>query len=100
MPVTPLALLKSQLTLEHDLDDPLLSHKLAVAEEWIGNFTGTPFADHDPLPASITEAALMLAAHWYIQREAATDMRLTSIPFGVLDLVRPYRESVTGYVAS
>lgn len=100
MTVTPLPLLKAQLNLEHDLDDALLSHKLAVAEEWIGNFTGTPFADHQPVPASLTEAALQLAAYWYVQREGASDMRLTAVPFGVLELLNPYRESVTGHVAT
>lgn len=99
MTTTPLALLKAQLTLDHDLDDALLAHKLGVAEEWIGNFTGTPFADHNPVPVSLTEAALQLAAYWYVSREAATDMRLSAVPFGVLDLIAPYRESVTGHVA-
>ncbi|PVA06114.1 head-tail connector protein [Thalassorhabdomicrobium marinisediminis] len=91
---TPLTLLKSQLTLGHDLDDALLQHKLDVAEEWIGNHTGTPLAD--PVPVSLTEAALQLAAYWYVQREGASDMRLAAVPFGVLDLIAPYKESVTG----
>lgn len=99
MTTTPLALLKSQLNLEHDLDDALLSHKLAVAEEWIGNFTGTVFADHDPVPVSLTEAALQLAAYWYGQREAVSDVRMLPVPYGVIDLLRPYRESVTGHGA-
>lgn len=100
MTTTPLALLKAQLTLEHDLDDALLSHKLAVAEEFIGNHTGTPFADRDPVPASLTEAALMLAAHWYLNRESASDLRLMPVPFGVHELLAPYKEQVTGHVAS
>jgi len=98
MTTTPLALLKAQLNLEHDLDDALLTHKLAVAEEWVVNHTGKPFAE--PVPASLTEAALQLAAYWYVSREAATDMRLTAVPFGVLELIAPYRESVTGHVAA
>jgi uncharacterized phage protein (predicted DNA packaging) len=100
MTTTHLTLLKSQLTLEHDLDDALLQHKLNVAEEWIGNYTGTPFADHNPVPASLTEAALQLAAYWYVQREGASDMRLQAVPFGVLDLINPYRESVTGHATA
>ena len=98
MTTTPLALLKAQLNLEHDQDDALLTHKLAVAEEWIANYTGAHFAE--PVPASLTEAALQLAAYWYVSREAATDMRLTAVPFGVLELIAPYRESVTGHVAA
>ena len=98
MTITPLALIKAQLNIDHDLDDALLQHKLNVAEEFIGSHTGTPFAE--PVPASLTEAALQLAAFWYSSREAATDMRLTAVPFGVLELINPYRESVTGHVAS
>lgn len=30
---TPLTLLKSHLNVDHDLDDALLNHKLAAAEE-------------------------------------------------------------------
>lgn len=97
MTTTHLSLLKSQLTLEHDLDNALLSRKLNAAEEWIGNYTGTRFTDHDPVPASLTEAALQLAAYWYVQREGASGMRLTAVPFGVLDLINPYKESVTGH---
>ena len=98
MPVTPLSFLKEQLNLDSDLDDFLLQRKLAVAEEWIANFTGIPFAD--PAPASFTEAALQLAAYWYVQREIVSDVRLSAVPFGVLELLSPYRESVTGHVAS
>ena len=98
MTIPPLALIKAQLNLEHDLDDALLQHKLNVAQEWISNFTGTPFAE--PVPAALTEAALQLAADWYVQREGASDVRLTAVPFGVLELISPYRESVTGHVAA
>jgi len=100
MTTTSLGLLKAQLNLDHDLDNSLLTHKLAVAEDWIGNFIGKPFAAHEPVPASLTEAALQLAAYWYSSREAATDIRLSAVPFGVLELLNPYRESVTGHVAS
>lgn len=100
MTKTAIALLKAQLNIEHNLDNYLLAHKLAVAEEWIGNFTGVSFTGLDPVPVSLTEAAVQLAAYWYVQREAATDMRLTTVPFGVLDLVRPYRESVVGHVTA
>lgn len=98
MTITTLALIKAQLNIDHNLDDDLLTHKLAVAEEWIANHTGTLFAE--PVPASLTEAALQLAAYWYVQREGASDVRLNAVPFGVLELINPYRESVTGHVAS
>ena len=68
-----------------------------MAEEWIENYTGQLFAGY--IPASFTEASLQLAAYWYVQREGASDVRLTAVPFGVLELLNPYRESVTGHVA-
>ncbi|MEI4234992.1 head-tail connector protein [Roseovarius sp. D22-M7] len=92
---TPLSLLKSQLNLDHDLDDALLTHKLAAAEMWIGNHTGLPFAAGD---AAATEAALQLAAYWYEQREGASEISMRLVPFGVYELLAPYREQVTGHV--
>ena len=97
MSATPLALLKAQLALDHDLDNDLLQHKLDVAEAWIATYIGAALPD--PVPAPITEAALQLAAHWYVQREAVSDMRSLAVPFGVLELLSPYREVVTGHVA-
>lgn len=95
--ITSLFLLKAQLNLDHSLDDELLAHKLAAAEAWIVQHTGAPFAAEPAL----TEAALQLAAYWYEQREAASfGVSTQPIPFGVLELLRPYRLEVTGHVAS
>lgn len=95
MAQTPLALLKQQLNLDHDLDDALLEHKLNAAEAWAGAFMGWPFDGSAPQ----TEAVLQLAAHWYENREAAGPSS-TPIPFGVTELLRPYRDEVTGHVAA
>ena len=98
MSITNLSLLKAQLNLDHDLDDALLTHKLNVAEEWIVAYVGTPLPD--PVPAPVTEAALQLAAYWFAQREAASfGVSTMAVPFGVHDLLRPYRESVTGHAS-
>ncbi len=97
--LTSLALLKAQLNLDptHNLDDELLAHKLAAAEAWIATHTGTLFVAEPAL----TEAALQLASFWYEQREAASfGISTQPIPFGVLELLRPYRDEVTGHVAS
>lgn len=95
--LTPITLLKSQLNLDHDLDETLLAHKLDAAEIWIGHHTGTAFVAGD---AVLTEAALQLAAYWYEQRESASDMTMRPVPFGVYELLAPYREAVTGHVAA
>lgn len=92
---TPVSLLKSQLNLDHNLDDALLAHKLNAAEIWIGHHIGTAFAAGD---AVLTEAALQLAAYWYATRETASEVTMRPVPFGVYELLAPYREAVTGHV--
>jgi uncharacterized phage protein (predicted DNA packaging) len=93
-PVTPLALLKSQLNIDHNLDDALLTHKLLAAEEWIENHTGVAFRFNDT--PVMTEAALQLAAYWYEQREAASEGRMSPAPFSVHTLLSTIRKAVTG----
>lgn len=97
MPVTPLTLLKSQLNIDYTHDDALLAHKLAAAEEWIARQIGTDFPD--PAPATLTEAALMLAAHWYEQREAvAFGEAGRAVPYGVGELVAGHKDRIAGHV--
>ncbi|HEU4986868.1 MAG TPA: head-tail connector protein [Rhizobiaceae bacterium] len=43
------------------------------------------------VPASIRQAVLMLAAHWYTNREAVAEQGMASIPMGVDALIAPYR---------
>ncbi|TYB85524.1 head-tail connector protein [Oceaniovalibus sp. ACAM 378] len=93
---TPVALLKSQLNIDHDLDGALLAHKLGAAEIWIANYTGVPF---DGANAAQVEAALQLASYWFEQREAAFDGSSKAIPFGVRDLLESFKDQVTGHGA-
>lgn len=91
---TALSLLKAQLNIDHELDDVLLAHKLETAEWWVRNHIGVVFDVTNPVHV---EAALQLAAYWYEQREAASFSVTTApVPFGVRDLLRSYREEVTG----
>ena len=95
---TPLALLKQQLRLDTAEEDALLQHKIDCAEQWISNHVGAPLPD--PAPATIIEAALLLASFWFEQREAALlGTSAQPIPFGVHGLLESYREQVTGHVA-
>jgi uncharacterized phage protein (predicted DNA packaging) len=85
--------LKLQLNLVSGDDDALLSHKIAAAEQWISDQIGKALAEFDPMPASLTEAVLQLAAYWYEQREAVLiGVAANEVPFGVRELIRPYRE--------
>jgi uncharacterized phage protein (predicted DNA packaging) len=85
------ALLKAQLNLTGTDDDALLAHKIAAATAWCEQYIGQSFADIDPLPATLDEAVLQLAAHWYENREAVlVGASSAEVPFGVRDLIKPY----------
>ncbi|WP_417724206.1 head-tail connector protein [Salipiger sp.] len=100
MSITSLTLLKSHMAIDHSADDALLAHKLDAAEAWVGNHIGTPFADHDPVPPLLTEAAMQLAAYWYAQREAvAYGTGMVPVPFGVHAMLASHKKQVVGHVA-
>ncbi|MBY3543666.1 phage gp6-like head-tail connector protein [Rhizobium laguerreae] len=48
-------------------------------------------AGYAALPASIKHAALLLIGHWYENREAATEAKLSDLPMAVDALLMPYR---------
>ncbi|MGZ2429590.1 head-tail connector protein [Rhizobium redzepovicii] len=48
-------------------------------------------AGYSALPASIKHAALLLIGHWYENREAATEAKLSDMPLAVDALLMPYR---------
>ncbi|MGA0539050.1 head-tail connector protein [Neotabrizicola sp. VNH66] len=91
MPVAiTVAELKAQLNLDSDTDDALLSLKIEAAEAYCASFIGGPIPD--PVPATIKQAVLMLAAYWYEAREAATvGGNPYAVPFGCHDLLQAHR---------
>jgi uncharacterized phage protein (predicted DNA packaging) len=93
VPVTPIADLKAHLNITFDTDDGLLTGKLAAAEQCVSDFTGSQFGEDSPAP--LKEAVLQLAGHFYENREPVViGQSVDAIPFGIFDLVGPYR----GYV--
>ncbi|KQV33179.1 MULTISPECIES: head-tail connector protein [unclassified Rhizobium] len=48
-------------------------------------------AGYTTLPASIKHAALLMIGHWYENREAATEAKLSELPMAVDALLMPYR---------
>jgi hypothetical protein len=50
-------------------------------------YAGTTF------PQAISQAIMLLVSHWYVNRESASPMRLTEIPFGVTALLDMYKVS-------
>jgi hypothetical protein len=79
--------------------DELLQHYLDAAESRAVAMLGKPLSDFTPVPIDIKQAILQLAAHFYANRETVlVGTSGNEIPYGVADLLRPYRVEVTGYV--
>lgn len=79
--------------------DALLQLYIDAAEARAAAMLGKPLTDFDPMPADIRGAILMLAAHFYANRETVlVGARADEIPYGVADTLRNYRVEVTGYV--
>ncbi len=90
MAFVSVAELKSQLNLDHDLDDTILAQKIDAAEGNCHSFIGGAFPD--PLPIPLKQAILMLAAFWYERREAGMfGDNLYVVAFGAHDLLQSYR---------
>jgi hypothetical protein len=82
-------------------DSPGLVLKVLAAEDFIGKFIGKelsafdPISENRPIPDAITMAVFMLAGHLWENREATlVGISAEQVPFGVLDLIAPYREYV------
>lgn len=102
-----LNLMRQQLRVDPDeLSDELLEKYEQAAIRWVENRTNRVlFAAESPdaalpdgapanalrLDGSIHMAIMLLVAHWDSNRDASTEVALTSAPFGVASLVEPYR---------
>lgn len=100
MAISTLDDLKAQLSFTDDIgnvDDALLQRMLMAAEGYVERKLGFKFADtfggagQEAVPGALVEAVLMLAAHWYENREAAGEAAREQ-PFGVSDIVREFRD--------
>mgnify|MGYP000197396570 CR=1 FL=1 len=117
--IVSVADVQAHLNLEGDEDTAVVERKIAAAQEWIARFTGVnfesyyiappppppppdppdpyyfepePFDSYATVPAPLKEAVRQLAAHFYENREAAlVGVTASELPFGVIDLVAPYR---------
>ncbi|MEQ3649941.1 head-tail connector protein [Hyphomonas sp.] len=102
MAIATINQLKDQLSFTDDIgavDDVLLQHKLDAAQNHVERMLGFKIencfgdVDQEPVPFSLIEAVLQLAAWWYDQRETAmAGSGAKEVPFGVSEIVREYRE--------
>ncbi|NLS04613.1 phage gp6-like head-tail connector protein [Rhizobium sp. P32RR-XVIII] len=80
---------------EDDADDTMLTAKIDAAQQWIEKFIGTPIAEIEGQPAPVLEAMRILVGHLYENREATlVGVSAEMLPFGVFDLLAPYRSYV------
>ncbi|QRZ15398.1 phage gp6-like head-tail connector protein [Paracoccus methylovorus] len=97
MAIVTLEQMKDQLglTADQDADDALISGKIEAAQDHVERLLGYTFAERYPdpaiIPASLKEAVMQLAAWWFENREAVSDVS-RSLPFGVAEIVNEYRE--------
>lgn len=89
--IVTLAALKAHLRVDHADDDVGLISMLEASRRHIEAWVG-PLDDFEAVPADIIEALKQLAAQFYETREAAQVDALSVIPFGVYDLIGPYRK--------
>jgi uncharacterized phage protein (predicted DNA packaging) len=74
-------------------DDTLIASKIEAAEAWIDRWLSEPMADMEEVPADLKQAVLMLAAHFYENREATlVGLSAEDVPLGVWDILTQHRE--------
>lgn len=98
MATTKLELLKKHVRADDfSDDDDYLLHLLSAAEEYVCTVTNRTSAEllemgGDALPATLQQAVLLIAGHWYNQREAVSGVQMAEVPYTLQALVKPYRK--------
>lgn len=99
MATTKLELLKKHVRADDfSDDDDYLMHLLSVAEEYVCTATNRTSAEllemggGETLPATLQQAVLLIAGHWYNQREAVSGVQMVEVPYTLQALVKPYRK--------
>lgn len=78
-------------------DDEYLTHVLETAEVSVVTATNRTVeelkASNDgTFPKPLQHAVMMLAAHWYNQREDVSTSALHTVPNSTMALIKPYRK--------
>ena len=100
MAAVSIALLKQHVHADDfTADDEYLTQLLNTAEEYVVNATNRSSAElmqigGDKLPYSLQQAILLLAGHWYNQREAVAGLQMHEVPYTLQALIKPYRKLV------
>ncbi len=101
MAVVSLALFKKHVRADDFADDDeYLTHLLEVAEVSVITATNCSIQEltcdnAGEFPAPLKHAVMMLAAHWYNQRESVSSVQMHEVPDALQALVKPYRKLVS-----
>jgi len=80
-------------------DDQYLQHLLEAAEQYVCDATNRTTDEllklgGEALPVTLQQAVLMIAGHWYNQREAVSGVQMAEVPYTLQALIKPYRKLV------
>lgn len=99
MATTKLELLKKHVRADDfSGDDEYLAQLLNAAEEYVVMATNRTTEEllkmggGEALPVSLQQAVLLIAGHWYNQREAVSGVQMAEVPYTLQALVKPYRK--------
>jgi hypothetical protein len=100
MAAVDLALFKKHVRADEFADDDTyLQHLLDAAE--VSVFTATNRTENElkaigggSVPKPICHAIMMVAAHWYNQRESVSTQQMHEVPDSLSALIKPYRKLV------
>lgn len=93
MAYTTLAELKKHLNIETTFteDDTYLTTLIDVAEMSIADYCNGGLTDVDPIPVTVKQAALLLAAQLYTTRTVVSFAQGYEIPYSFKFLLNPYK---------
>lgn len=100
MSTVDLALLKKHVRADDfSDDDEYLTHLLTAAEQHVCRATNRSAEEllqmgDGIFPAELQQAVLLIAGHWYNQREAVSGVQMAEVPYTLQALIKPYRKLV------
>lgn len=96
--IVPLALFKEHVRADDlDCDDNYLLACLRTAESFVIRMTNRTVEELTALnggcfPLELVQAIMLVAGHWYNQREAVGISNMSEVPYTVQSLVKPFRK--------
>lgn len=81
-------------------DDEYLEYLLDAAEEYVVTACNrisaelVELGDGSSWPKTLQQAALLIAGHWYNQREAVASTTMSEVPYTLQALIKPWRKLV------